>query len=787
MATMEARMKALEEKMGQCEKRASDAETKLEEQLKRIKDCADGVGEIQEAASVTKDKMERVDKDAHETKSDLTTFMVETTDNINMVKADVENSVGMVINDAKKEFGVVRGELMELKSTVQGLAGAAQVKFTEYMEEMQRAKADFDGLEKGARDTFLEVKQKIEELERREGRGDSKMTGFLYTKNLAPKIFNGKPEDWRNWQQDTMEYFDDIVKGIKQVLEAAAKEEMNGDWKGQSQNIYRALKRFTDGDAKKVVMGVSDENGWKAWRELCKQYEAGVALRLNVAMQELMSMGQIKAKSVEDTKKLIPELERRIKEVEDLRGNAGMEAKALDDLTKKSLLEGILDVTTKQATATMVEFEDTYEEAKAKTLKVVNVMAATTPVSQEGQSLARNEEAPAVNADPWANAAARQYEGTQGTWDRTSGYGEGSLNRTGEITCYNCQEKGHIARNCTNKGSKGKGDGKSGFKGKGKGEGKGGKGRGPATGCFACGGPHYQSDCPNKGKGKGAGKSLSWSKGGGAKGQARSLTGWEEWSPQTYWGDGTNLQYGEVKEFATALVTIEEGDEKWKVVKSKKAKVKENDDKTHDDEYKKAEDKKHDDESKKTKVNTKKAWRKRRAAEKKEQKSEQDVTSCQVCAGNVAILQTVTPEHVAELSCTGEWEVIELAVDSGATEIVLPEESLKSVAMHEGEASKRGVMYEVANGVQIPNLGEKKFVGISEEGVARGLKAQIAEVNKGLLSVAKVVKNGNRVVFEESGSYIEDCETGERMWLQEVGGMYMLKMWVRNPGFRRHG
>ena len=37
---------------------------------------------------------------------------------------------------------------------------------------------------------------------------------------------------------------------------------------------------------------------------------------------------------------------------------------------------------------------------------------------------------------------------------------------------------------------------------------------------------------------------------------------------------------------------------------------------------------------------------------------------------------------------------------------------------------------------------------------------------------------GNRVVFDDEGSYIEDNTSGEITWMQQVGGMYMLKMWA---------
>ena len=127
----------------------------------------------------------------------------------------------------------------------------------------------------------------------------------------------------------------------------------------------------------------------------------------------------------------------------------------------------------------------------------------------------------------------------------------------------------------------------------------------------------------------------------------------------------------------------------------------------------------------------------------------------------------------------GEWEEIELAVDSGASETVVNDDMLKTIQTQESAASRRGVEYEVANGVRIPNLGEKRFTGTSTEGISRKLTAQVCDVNKALLSVSKMTKNGNRVIFDSDGSYIEDKQTGERMNLTEKNGMYMLNLWTK--------
>jgi ribosomal protein L34E len=131
-----------------------------------------------------------------------------------------------------------------------------------------------------------------------------------------------------------------------------------------------------------------------------------------------------------------------------------------------------------------------------------------------------------------------------------------------------------------------------------------------------------------------------------------------------------------------------------------------------------------------------------------------------------------------------EWEEVELAVDSGATETVVGESMIKNASTQPGEASKRGAKYEGADGTIIRNQGEKRFHAESTEGVRRRFVAQVTDVNKGLLSVSKLAKAGHKIVFDTEGSYIEDKATGEVMNLTESGGMYMLKIWVqKDSGF----
>ena len=130
-----------------------------------------------------------------------------------------------------------------------------------------------------------------------------------------------------------------------------------------------------------------------------------------------------------------------------------------------------------------------------------------------------------------------------------------------------------------------------------------------------------------------------------------------------------------------------------------------------------------------------------------------------------------------------EWELLEMAVDSGAGETVLEIGVVKCVEAVDGEAKRRGVRYEVADGTLMENEGEKEFVAVTEEGSKRKVVGQVCGVNKSLLSVRKVTGGGSTVVFKKGYGWIENDRTGEKTWMEERDGMYMVKLWVpRNQG-----
>ena len=75
--------------------------------------------------------------------------------------------------------------------------------------------------------------------------------------------------------------------------------------------------------------------------------------------------------------------------------------------------------------------------------------------------------------------------------------------------------------------------------------------------------------------------------------------------------------------------------------------------------------------------------------------------------GSLRPLIAVEPSNVMSCTASPDWEEVDFAVDSGASETVVSEHMVQSVDTVPSPASIRGVAYEVANGEQIPNLGEK--------------------------------------------------------------------------------
>ena len=139
-------------------------------------------------------------------------------------------------------------------------------------------------------------------------------------------------------------------------------------------------------------------------------------------------------------------------------------------------------------------------------------------------------------------------------------------------------------------------------------------------------------------------------------------------------------------------------------------------------------------------------------------------------------------QSLMPLSGTDEWEYLEFILDSGATATVIPPNVGKAYDIQPGDASRAGVTYEVANGEEIPNLGEKLMPVVTAEGTWRGMRAQVADVSKALQSVRTLVRAGHMVVFGDGddgdGNYIVNKITGEFTSVKDDGTNYLLGLYI---------
>ena len=125
-----------------------------------------------------------------------------------------------------------------------------------------------------------------------------------------------------------------------------------------------------------------------------------------------------------------------------------------------------------------------------------------------------------------------------------------------------------------------------------------------------------------------------------------------------------------------------------------------------------------------------------------------------------------------------------LTIDSGAADHVIPMNWIKGMKVVPSPGSRRGVHYVAASGQRIPNLGQTTIVFVTTEGVAVKMTFQVADINKPLVSVRRLIKDGWRVVFDEKASFLVRKDSKEVIQLRGERGVYVIDASV-NEGFMR--
>ena len=139
---------------------------------------------------------------------------------------------------------------------------------------------------------------------------------------------------------------------------------------------------------------------------------------------------------------------------------------------------------------------------------------------------------------------------------------------------------------------------------------------------------------------------------------------------------------------------------------------------------------------------------------------------------------------------TGDW--VDIAVDSGAAESVLPEEWIKEYPLLQTDRSQQAV-FATASGEKIQNRGERQPVIRTAEGHVRGMRFQCTRVKRPLASITRMAEANHTVVFDSAGSYIVNKSNGEVTTMRPKNGLFVIEAQIMQPpvcneqGFARLG
>lgn len=719
------------------------------------------------------------------------------------------------IQEATTEFrNQIELQFAAEKHGINEIVTQAQQEFAKIHAELGQARASIQTLFQETKKELDNVKEQMQNKDTYNGKGKSDKC-IVPLKELKPSSFEGSPEKWRQWIDEIKDYAEACHPGARAILEKVEKirnEDADDYWvlkqdeisqtsaKAFIADIYLLLKTYTVAGStpRSIVMNTKANHGTMAWHNLFRHFQPTLAAREATAYADVMGMISRKAKTLSEMRKLMVELEDKVRTCREL---CGIE---VEKHTLRSVLVGMLDPETRRHTVSEQGMDSSYEALKDAVLRHIN--HNDNGNAMDIGAFHGNEEGQDWDDSGFQNAGEDPYLQAMG-----KGKGKGK----GPTLCYNCKGFGHFARDCPHP----KGQGKGGFKGTGKGQegkgnakgyekgnysgnfGKGGKG-GPKGGCYNCGKNHYARDCPT-GPGKG----------GGGLNQLEGQGWQDDWSGvPSGAADGVIGRLSGLREIPMAKekaqekvqpftgryqALIKEENEYPEQVKQENAKKGEIDGPPAPHQFQMN----GKDLIRNAKAHVPQGIARRERREKRKWLSTAynppPPLQCQCedsqCASRqseeeqehkiiegLAALSTIEPNTLNGVF--EGWEMIEFTVDSGASETVVSEEMLQSVETTESPASKRGVEYEVANGVRIPNQGQKEFKAETSDGTQKILTAQVCDVSKALLSVKKVVAAGNRVVFAPEQAYIENINTGKKLSMQNNGGMYTLKMWVRADG-----
>ena len=215
----------------------------------------------------------------------------EMVDRIKDLEASMKNYVAYA-EAQKQDFDTkVKEEVLNVKSHIDDL-------YKKSMEEHEINEGKMQDLYIRTNKSFLDMKTEFDKITIKMGEWEAwsgpraggeraeKEHYYIPTKNLLPDTFKGELNKWKQWKEDVEDYMDTVNKGMKIFLAEVIKEKgMLDDTftdqhvqkygpkvTGDRVQVWRALKKLTGDEARRVISSVKNEDGFRAWRQLVENF-----------------------------------------------------------------------------------------------------------------------------------------------------------------------------------------------------------------------------------------------------------------------------------------------------------------------------------------------------------------------------------------------------------------------------------------------------------------------------------------------------------------------------------
>jgi hypothetical protein len=135
-----------------------------------------------------------------------------------------------------------------------------------------------------------------------------------------------------------------------------------------------------------------------------------------------------------------------------------------------------------------------------------------------------------------------------------------------------------------------------------------------------------------------------------------------------------------------------------------------------------------------------------------------------------------------------EWHEIEITVDSGACDTVVPTTLCSHISLMATAKSRSGFEYEVANGEGLLNMRERRcFMMTENSNTTKRIAFQCADVHKPLLSVSRLADQGYECTLGKIGGVLCDVDAGDLIPLHRRDNLYVMRVWIKqdDSGFAR--